>query len=206
MSNAQSEIQPILGDGDIYAGIDYSMNGPAICIWDSSLPLTHENLRYYNYGKTKSKCGEFNNVVILAQEKFDSDEPRFREIALWARAVLQSNKVTKASLEGYAMGGKSNRVFQIGECTGQLKQELYNLNIDYEIIPPTQVKMQFQGKGNAKKEQMIDCFNELWGIKLHQQLLLNKEYEKPVDDLVDSFANLICHPDLSEIRLQLMGK
>lgn len=190
----------------IYAGIDYSMNGPAICVWDSNLPLTHENLLYYNYGKTKSKCGDFGNVCIMAQDKFDSDEPRFREISLWARSVLQANKVNKASLEGYAMSGKSNRVFQIGECTGLLKQELYNLGIEYELIPPTQVKMLFHGKGNAKKEQMIDRFNELWDIKLHLQLNLDidKPYAKPVDDLVDSFANLICHPDLEHERLQLL--
>lgn len=191
----------------IYAGIDYSMNSPAICVWDSSKEFCFNNLIFHNYGKTKSITGSYNNnISIMAQQNFQNNEPRFRELSLWAKAVLQMHQVTDICLEDYAFGSKSNSLFQIGENTGLLKQVMYDLGIEYQVVKPTQVKSYFAAKGNAKKEEMVDKFNDIFDLQLHSLLKFDKDqtYKKPVDDLVDSCAILLCHSDLEDIRLQIV--
>ncbi|QZI90522.1 hypothetical protein MYOV003v1_p0198 [Vibrio phage 207E48.1] len=187
----------------IYAGIDYSMTSPAIAVWDSSTPFTFENIRFYNYYTVKKYEGTFgkhNNISILMQEPYESNEERFRRLSLWAKAVLLQEHVTDASLEDYAMGAKG-AVFHIGENTGILKQVLHQLKIPFTTPKPTEVKKKFCGKGNAKKPEMIDCFNKMFKVEFHQIIGAPKMDSKPVDDIVDGLAVLVNHPDLANLEI-----
>ena len=182
----------------ILCGIDYSYTSPAICVYNTDDELKFENLRFYNFYVPKRKSGFLNgiygNITITAGGQWSSQEDRFFSICLWAQSVLILEKVESVGLEGYAMGSKGGMVFDIAENTALLKNFLYHKDIPFYKQAPTAVKKDFTGKGNAKKEEMIAEFNKRLGVNLKDILGLKKEDEKPVDDLVDAFANLMSHP------------
>lgn len=63
----------------------------------------------------------------------------------------------QVAIEGYAFGAKG-KVFHIAENTGVLKYRLHQTGIPVEVIPPSAIKKQASGKGNANKEEMYKAF------------------------------------------------
>lgn len=180
------------------AGIDYSYTSPAICVHDTDKELTFENIRFYNFyadSRKKKLNGVFgaNNIFIDNHPDYLSQEHRFANICLWAQSVLHKEGVEKVCLEGYSLGATSGLVFNIAENTSLLKQYMWNQKISFETPTPSQVKKNFTGKGNSKKDAMVDEFHRRFPhIQLHT-ILGVKEMSKPIDDIVDSFAILLCH-------------
>lgn len=181
----------------IIAGIDYSMNSPSICVWDTETEHKFENLRFFVYTRTKKWEGCFGkgNVHISLQEPFESNEERFRRVANWAKAVFRTLGVDAAAIEGYSMSTKdSSRLCQIAEHTGLLKQQMYSLDIPFEIYTPSNVKKCFTGNGAAKKPEMIEQFTKLMKYNLIQSMDVTAKDMKPVDDIADSYAIMRRHP------------
>lgn len=196
----------------IYAGIDYSMSSPSICVWDSNTELKFKNCLVYNFGNW-SRCsyfqGDRGNISILKQPTFSCNEERFSNLAAWVKAVMIENNVDKVVMEGYSYGSKGN-TFEIGENTALMKNALYTLKIPFAVTDPNTVKMLATGKGNAGKDLMYQAFTEQEGVCLERQLgyhtlgdskvdikLKEKPWElKPVDDCIDSFFVLKTHPDI----------
>jgi Holliday junction resolvasome RuvABC endonuclease subunit len=178
----------------IYAGIDFSYGGPAMAIYNDDKPFVFDNINFYALTKTQKYQGDFGNMLIHALPEFESNEERFFKINKWAEFILLEEKVEKVQLEGYAMGGVG-KIFQIAENTALLKQTLWKHGIVFETPAPTQVKKAFTGKGNAKKEQMIEKFIEITGKDL-SILLASSRYMKPIDDICDAYALLTMHPGL----------
>lgn len=177
----------------IIAGIDYSMTSPAICIYNTDLPLTFDNLKLYALSSgAKKHIGRVGNIDIEAQQEFDSPEIRYRNIANWAVDKLISNGVQEVCLEGYSMGSSAGLVFNIAENTSVLKQKLYDSGIKFTTPAPTAVKKGFQGKGNAKKPEMCDEFFRRFGVRMHT-LINCPEAKSPENDLVDATANMLTH-------------
>lgn len=185
----------------IIAGIDYSMNSPAICVYDTEKDFKFENLKFYNTGTLKTCTGTFGNIEIALIKPYSSQEERFRESAAWAMNVLLSNKVESATIEGYSMGASSGLVFQIAENTSLVKQGMNLHGIDFETPSPTSVKKNFCGKGNMKKDGMVDHFYDQMfpGIVLHDIIKRPTRMSKPCDDLVDGLAVLLCHKHFKKV-------
>lgn len=179
----------------IIAGIDYSMNSPAICVYDTEDEFKFENLKIYNIGQLKSIVGTFGNVDIQFHKEYESQEERFRNTAEWGTKILLDNKVTSAVMEGYSMGSSSGLVFQIAENTSLLKQAMQLNGIEFETPSPTSVKKNFCGKGNAKKDAMVDYFFDVKFPSSNLDTLLDrpKRLSKPIDDVVDCVAVLMMH-------------
>lgn len=176
----------------IIAGIDYSYTSPAICVYDTKKEFKFENLKFYNLSGTKSRAGQYGNIGIDLFKDYTSTEQRFRNICDWASTILRINKVQEACIEGYALGSSSGLVFQIAENASLLKQYMDLSAIAFTTPAPSQVKKNFTGKGNSKKDVMVDTFHNLMGVKLHE-ILGVKEMAKPIDDIADSLAVLRCH-------------
>ncbi|QGZ16034.1 hypothetical protein Kuja_0430 [Vibrio phage vB_VchM_Kuja] len=179
----------------IVAGLDLSINSPAICVWNTEHPHKFENIRFYNYGKIKRLNGTYakGNVNILVQEPYATEEERFRKVANWVKAVIVSEGVTDVSLEGYSMGSKTNNICQTAECCSLTKQNLDLLGIPFEIIPPTTAKKYFTGAGNAEKPEIIKAFTDIMGFDLVKHLDIQTKVPKPVDDLADAYSILRNH-------------
>lgn len=85
------------------------------------------------------------------------DVARLREILedVMMRAD-QPPTVRLVVIEGYAMGGMG-RVFDIGELGGVIKLGLFYKKLPVAIVPPSSLKKFATGKGNAKKDDMLEA-------------------------------------------------
>jgi len=178
----------------IISAIDYSLNGPAICVFDTSKKFTFENCNFYFLTDIKKySCTFYSNVYGELFKPYDEDCERYDSISDWVmRVTVGSDQV---ALEGYAYNA-TGRVFHIAENTGILKYKFYQLSIPVEIIEPTKVKKLATGKGNADKESMFKSFLHETGVDLQQIITPSKTLlGSPVTDIVDSFY--ICKTLLS---------
>lgn len=186
----------------IIAGIDYSYTSPAICVYDTSRPLEFHNLSFYNINALKKTAGLYGigaNIRIDTFPDYRSQEERFRNICNWASSVLIAHGVDEACIEGYSFGASAGLVFNIAENASLIKQFMDMRGIPFTTPTPSQVKKNHTGKGNSKKDVMVEKFHEIFPVKMHE-LLNIKEMAKPIDDLVDSYAVLKCHSYFNEVK------
>lgn len=169
------------------AGIDYSLCGPAICVYDTDEPkFNFKKCSLFYLTSTKKLATTFcANIRGEVFEDYNHDCERYESIADWATdKVLGCSEIL---LEGYAFAAKG-KVFHIAENTGVLKYKLYQRGIPVSTIPPTTVKKMATGKGNADKEMMHDSFMLETGIDLRGIMTPSKKsIDSPVSDLVDAY-------------------
>jgi Holliday junction resolvasome RuvABC endonuclease subunit len=171
----------------IYAGIDYSLTSPSICIYNSSLgDFKFDRCMIYFLSDVKKLQTLFlGNVRGESFEDYNHECQRYDTISDWAIQYLIG--CTMVGLEDYAFAAKG-RVFHIAENTGILKYKLFQQSIPVETIPPTVVKKNATGKGNADKQKMYECFVQETGVMLKDIITPNKkDVGNPVSDIVDSY-------------------
>lgn len=201
----------------VRAGIDLSMTSPVICVHDDALPLKFENCKIYSFGtyeRVKKLEGVHQNISIMKQPSWNHDIERFQKVALWVVSVCKMHNVTKVSLEDYSYNSQG-KVFNIAEMTGITKLELFKREIPISLVAIKNIKKNFTGNGNAGKDLMYASFVKRTGVNLtniisikehlttDKQMVKHNEtpFElKPIDDIVDSFAVLINHPDFVEVK------
>jgi len=171
------------------AGIDYSLRGPAICIFagEHVKKFSFAACQFYFLTDTKKYVKKWgNNIFGETFKPWDSPEERYETIADWAMdKMIGCNQI---AIEGYSFGSKGSRLFQIAENTGVLKYKIYHEGYPLEIIPPTTIKKFATGKGNASKEQMHTAFVKETGFKIKTEMSPStKDVTNPVSDIVDSF-------------------
>lgn len=176
----------ILSGNIVVAGIDYSYTSPAICIFGGDFNTSHH---YFLSGrKAIEKISIPPNFHYHPMRKeYSCDEERWYYISKWAHHVLEINKVTHVNLEGYAYGSSTGQVFQIAENTSLLKNMMWKMGIEFKIRAPASVKKHYQGKGNAKKEQMGEHLLLSEGIDV-VALLGMKSMGNPASDIIDAYA------------------
>ena len=171
------------------AGIDYSMTCPAIAIHPIKPIKNFNDVKVFFYtSENKYKSGFNDNIYGMSHIPYETDMERYDNISEWALAILQKFGVKEVALEGYSMGSKG-QVFNIGENTGILKYKLWQAGITFTVPAPTTIKKHFTGKGNAKKEAMLDAFDSRFDIDL--KTIINytrKNIESPIGDVVDCVA------------------
>ena len=184
----------------IVAGIDYSTSSPAITITDTSKGgPTADNILMFSTQPTKCRVGTFkdNTIIVNHIGKFPYPEFRNEYLAKWAVQILIDMKVDEINIEEYAVRA-IGRITTVAENTGLLKYHMRKAGLTWIARSIKTIKRDFCGNGNAKKEQMIDAFVEKTGIHLNVDMNLKHEYDKPIDDLVDSYA-IMCMSDNVEM-------
>lgn len=170
----------------VIAGIDYSLTSPSICVFNSQEPFTFKRCSFYFLSDVKKNQTLFlTNIKGESITDWDSDFTRYENISDWAMEYLIPCE--QVAIEGYAFGAKG-KVFHIAENTGVLKYRLHQTSIPVEVIPPSAIKKQAAGKGNANKEEMYKAFVKETGIQL--QMIISpgkKDIGNPVSDIVDSY-------------------
>lgn len=188
----------------IIAGIDYSLCGPAICLYKQTDPkrFCYSDCSFFFLTDNKRQS-EIRTTNIFGERLTDweSSEQRYETIADWALDIVMG--CSQVAVEGYAYAATSNRVFQVAENTGLLKYKLYQLGIPVTVIPPTEVKKHATGKGNADKNAMYTAWINETGVSLKSMLTPNKsDSVSPVSDIVDAY--FICkklHGSLQDTKL-----
>ena len=179
----------------VYAGIDYSLTSPAICVYDTKDgDFCFDNVQaYFRSNLKRFELFEEDNLHGENHESWDLEMARFEDIAEWAMDVMEEYKVKTAFLEGYSFGS-TGRVFNIAENTAILKYNMWHNYIDYEIIAPTTVKKFATGSGNANKEKMHDSFVEENPRRDLKSVLIPRSSNiiSPLNDVVDAYFILKC--------------
>lgn len=181
------------------AGIDYSMTCPSVCVFTGKRgdPFCFDNCVFYFLTDTKKYAVKYMNN-IYGSLHFDyeigkeGDLPRYEDLSEWTMDKLINNKCTEVALEGYSFGSRG-RVFHIAENTGVLKYKLFQNRIPLDIFPPSTVKKEATGGGNADKKLMHDAFSAETGHDLQKYITpMKREVTSPVSDIVDSYYICKC--------------
>lgn len=175
----------------VYAGIDYSMTSPAICVFDVDENKVCEfNTCFHYFLSTTQRFKNFFEDGIEGDVigEWATQEQRFDMIAAWAMAIMEDHRVEEVWLEGYSYGSKG-KVFHIAENTGLLKNNLWMREIPCEVLAPSRIKKLATGKGNAKKDAMYQAFlKDPGGFNLTGLLTpKSKKIVSPVSDIVDAY-------------------
>lgn len=181
----------------IISAIDYSLNGPAICVFDTKKEFNFKNCSFYFLTDTKKYATTFlNNIHGELFQDYEQDCERYDSISSWVMRIVTGSE--QVALEGYAYNA-TGRVFHLAENTGVLKYKLYQSGIPLEILEPTKVKKHFSQKGNADKQKMYDAFLSKTFVNLTEVITPNKTLlGSPVTDIVDSFA--ICETFVNTVN------
>ena len=169
-----------------FAGVDYSMTSPAVCVFEGD-EFDFSGCRIYYYTDKAKYAVQKLGFQLRGHLAKPPKEPmaRYEYISGWSLPPLLS--ADDIMLEDYAYGAKG-QVFNIGENTGILKYRLWTHKKKYDTVAPTQVKKFATGKGNAKKEEMHEAFTKETGINL--MAIYNstsKNIINPVSDIVDAY-------------------
>jgi len=171
------------------AGIDYSISSPAICVYDTTKEWSFSKLSFLALPESKKIDGVYDNITII-QNKGAGVQPEERHdwLAINTINFLKQHQVECVYIEDYAFAAKG-RVFHIGENCGLLKHYLWKSGIEINVVSPPALKKFATGKGNAKKENMIEAFVEETNIDLWEVFGVKrtKNIPHPIDDLVDAF-------------------
>ena len=171
--------------------IDYSISCPAITVYPiDRQQFSFENCQHFFLCDKKSrieKSRSLSNVFGGLHQEYFSDEQRFNNLAWWVMGCISNYSVDVVAIEDYAFGAKG-MVFKIGENTGQLKHQLWTHKTPYNLHSPTTIKKFATGKGNAKKEQMLEAFVRDTNIDL-ADILGTKDIadNSPTSDIIDAF-------------------
>lgn len=169
-----------------YAGIDWSLTSPCICIYDSSYDKGTFNFNSCKFNVLNNRSNIISNktnIKIYPHYKWDSPEERYHNSAIHFLPDLI--KCDVIYFEDYAFAAKG-KVFNLAESTGIIKYNLWNSSKCYKTIFPATVKKFATGKGNANKEKMHEAFLEETGINLMDELNV-KNIDSPVSDIVDAY-------------------
>ena len=169
------------------AGIDYSINGPGITIFEGNEFVFKNTKNYYltNMKKYDMDVSELNIYGELITGNFKSDFERWDFNGSWAYNIIK--ECDFVYMEGYSLGSKSSMAFQIAENASIIKYKMYKNNIPFKVIPPTTIKKFASGKGNASKEIMEEAFMNETNIDLKPLFKQTKKQWNPSGDIVDSY-------------------
>jgi hypothetical protein len=201
-------------------GIDFSINSPAVCLLteDSQKFYSVFNKKKLYAGKTKLTDSEFINkyehLKLLADAgvKFDFSEhtsdkkdslyffsSSYERYEFTANKIFQfllDNKVSKLTpivFEGYSFSSQTSSIIDLAEATYSLKSKIAGHFSHPLIVPPTTIKKDITGKGNANKEKMLAEFlsEDIPLAKVVREKLdafvKNEAVKSPLDDIIDSY-------------------
>ena len=171
------------------AGIDYSLRGPAVCVFagDYETEFCFSKCNFFFLTEVKKYVKSWNlNIHGESFQKYNEEFERYETIADWAMDKVSG--CDQIALEGYSFGSKGSRVFQIAENTGMLKYKIYRAGIPLSVYPPSTIKKFATDKGNANKNKMYESFARETDSRIQSLISPDKDnISNPVSDIVDSY-------------------
>tara|TARA_Y100000004_G_scaffold107883_1_gene120991 strand:- start:2555 stop:3091 length:537 start_codon:yes stop_codon:yes gene_type:complete len=168
----------------ICAGIDYSTSSPCICVYkNGNFDPSNCTFNFFALDKWRDRWSSLENVNCYKLPKDLKDLDKYLFLADWTIEALRwfNGRVEKIVIEDYSFGS-TGRVFHIAENVGILKAKLKENGFRYETLPPTVLKKFATGKGNARKEAMLEAWKTEPGT-----FELVQETGNPASDIVDAY-------------------
>ena len=167
----------------MYAGIDYSLSSPGICI-STSEEMKFDDCKFFFLTSKKKYEGTWKNIYGDLHKPWTTPEERYHNISSWALSILRHEYET-ITIEDYSMGSRG-RVFHIGENAGILKYRLWRNKHEITTLSPSSVKQFATGKGNANKEKMYEAFLSEHKYDI-REVMGQDTLDSPVTDIVDAY-------------------
>lgn len=182
--------------------IDFSITSPAITLWDDiSDNYTFICFDDKNVGMDTIQNDKYR-FVVLETYMHQNDLLRFvksQDLIINAIKKVDKDFIKDAvvCIEGYSFGG-NGQLTRIAEACVLLKYNLYLNGASSDIIQysPMTIKKYATGKGNSKKEQMIEAYKDKTEIDLFDLFDKKRNLKTipaPVTDIVDSFWIMELH-------------
>lgn len=172
------------------AGVDLSLTSPAVCIFKGER-FSIEDCSFYFL--TDKKKNEISTPMIHGHlfENYLTEQERYDNISRWIMHLVQKHDIHHVFIEDYSFGS-TGRVFNIAENCGLLKYKLWHSKIPFTTIPPTVIKKNATGKGNANKEKLQEQFYADTGIDVKKILNMTDKQWNPSSDIIDSYFICEC--------------
>jgi hypothetical protein len=208
-------------------GIDFSIKSPALCILNRNNEIFFGSVArksVFKKGVAEALTAAGVDVLILDDEKPLPKKASLeqRERSSFEDSIMQTAKISDMikkyeaedirgfsdhelyiGIEGFSFGSTGNRLAQISGYQYTFRYILYSQHFlqpaNFFVYAPMTIKA-VAGKGNFKKEQMIEAFlndedprlrnTGLWKAMTETpEKFQNKKgaWEKPIDDLIDSY-------------------
>jgi crossover junction endodeoxyribonuclease RuvC len=129
----------------ILASIDPSLTGTAICILDAG-------------------TNDIIEILTLKVPKGVMGIARLNWLCKAVSSVLKKHNPTEVFIEGYSYMSKGRSIVDLGELGGLYRMILARRWAGYYEIPPTSLKKFITGKGNAKKQILLEQTFRKWGL------------------------------------------
>ena len=139
---------------DYYCGLDLSLTGTGIVILNHDGSLVHHDV-------LKNK---FMGI------------PRLHFLKTSIINLMNFYRPKVICIENYSMGSRAGQAFSIGELGGVIKLGLFNMDLTYNLVAPTQLKKFITGKGQCEKSMIILKVFKQWG------------WEPPDDNQADAYG------------------
>jgi len=138
----------------LYCGLDLSLTATGVVIINQSGVVVHKQV-------IKTKVRGMERLFVIRNIIAD---------------IYKRFAINFTCVEGYSMGSRNGKAFDIGELGGTIKLFLWSRKHDYYPIPPTQVKKYATGKGNGDKNKVMLAVFKEW------------QFEGTDDNEVDAFV------------------
>jgi len=141
-------------------GIDNSVNSPGV-VWftlDEQMNITKKEFM----GFTQVKKNATENIIHYKKKDFEDDISQyiFNRDKIFEAITKDGILPDYVAIEDYAYSA-NGKVFNIAESTGALKVKLYENYIPIRLYDPCSIKLFFSSYGNADKERMKQCYDNL---------------------------------------------
>lgn len=133
---------------DLFLGIDPSLTGTGLIFLDNTNNIVKEEL-IKSKPRGKEPVPELERILSIIRAVFDNDFQNVIGVCLEGPAFMSRN---------------TSSLVQLGYLNYRIREELYNRQIPFTIVPPTSLKKFACGKGNAKKDLVLLSVYKEWDV------------------------------------------
>lgn len=187
-------------------GIDPSIRSTGLCIWRTNELGESTNDYFLITSKITKKMASIDDPHICIQSytskdvknltsigKEQSKTYNVKMISAYINNILMSFHPDYIVMEAIAYAANGT-IDQLAGLNYVIRMSAMTLNIPIYIIPPTTIKMESVGNGQATKEIMIDTWQKL-------ETKLNKDiFNIKCDDLADAY--FMAHFPKDKIKIE----
>jgi Holliday junction resolvasome RuvABC endonuclease subunit len=169
-------------------GIDYSLSSPAITVIKNEEAYFYFMISSDKKYPMQSSNQAFHLIPTIKKKLFDNNLERYHYLSTWAINILKGYSVERISIEDFSFGSSGSSILNIAENAGILKYRIqYELGQIISLVSPKTIKKFATGSGNANKEQMEICFEEMTSLGLRTLLTQTAKQFNPSSDIIDSW-------------------
>jgi Holliday junction resolvasome RuvABC endonuclease subunit len=145
-------------------GLDLSLRGTGLVVWDGKQVLRHGCLETEPMPKAVKDRATGLRVRRDGSSVFrgDSREQRIEWVRRKVVSTVRTFPIGLACVEGYSFASKGSSMTDLAELRGVILNVLFRNDVPVDIIAPPTLKKIATGNGRAEKDEMIRKARRKW--------------------------------------------